>query len=62
MQRYMFLTELRREEGAIVHCKCCNTDAVCVEGIDALADLDKVTAVTMMETIDEVCSQAVLDI
>lgn len=55
MQRYIFLTELRQEEGAVVHCKCCNTDVVRVEGVDVLADLDKVTAITIMDTIGEVC-------
>ena len=61
LQRYMFLTELRQEEGAVVHCKCCNTNAARVEGVDTLADLDKVTAVTIMDTIDEVCLQPFID-
>ena len=61
MQRYMCLTELRQEEGAVAHCKFCNTNAVRVEGVEALADLDKVTAVMIMDTIDEVSLQALLD-
>jgi hypothetical protein len=58
----MFLTELRQEEGTVVHCKFCNTNAVRVEGVGALADLDKITAVTIMDTIEKVILQALLDI
>ena len=58
----MFLAELRQEEGTVVHCKCCNTNAVRVDGVGALADLDKITGVMIMDTIDEVCLQALLDI
>ena len=52
MQQYPVLTQLQHRDGAVVRCLGCNTDVARVEGIDALADLDKVTAVTMLETID----------
>jgi hypothetical protein len=50
----MFLTELLREEGTVVHCRCCNTNTARVEGVDSLADLDKATAVMILDTISEV--------
>jgi hypothetical protein len=52
VQQHPVLTQLRHSDGVIVRCLSCNTDVARVEGIDALADLDKVAAVTMLETID----------
>jgi hypothetical protein len=52
VQQYPVLTQLRQSEGVVVRCLSCNADVARVEGIDCLADLDKVTAVTMLDTID----------
>jgi len=55
LQRYPVLCLLRHSDGAaIVRCLCCNIDVARVDGIDTLGDLDKVTAVTMLDTVDMV--------
>ena len=46
----------------MVYCRCCNTNAVRVEGVDTLADLDKVTSVVILDTIDEVSLRYPYDI
>jgi hypothetical protein len=49
-QRYVFLTELRRDSG-VVYCKLCTSDVARVEGGLSLHDLDKATHVDLLDTI-----------
>jgi hypothetical protein len=54
MLRYTFLAELLREDGTVVHCRCCDTNVARVQGVTCLVDLDKPSEVTLIDTIDEV--------
>ena len=54
VQMYTVLTDLRNEDGAVVHCKCCDTNVARVDGVAILADLDKASNVMILDTIDQV--------
>jgi len=53
LQRFAFLAELRFK---VLRCRCCNTNVAQLdgEGVETIADLDKVTAVTIIDAVNEV--------
>lgn len=48
--RFAFLAELRNK---VLRCRCCDTNVAQADGIESIADIDKVTAVTIIDAIDE---------
>lgn len=51
LQRFAFLAELRNN---VLRCRCCDTNVAHLDDVDSIADLDKVTAVTIIDAIEEV--------
>lgn len=51
LQRFEFLAELRNN---VLRCRCCDMNVAQVDGVDSIADLDKVTAVSIIDAIEEV--------
>jgi hypothetical protein len=51
LQRFASLAELRNK---VLWCRCCDTNVAHVDDVESITDLDKVTAVTIIDAIDEV--------